>query len=75
MRYYVNFVEMTVNGENRTQPFAYDTLDEAMAKYHNKMGQDISAESVVGAHALVWNSAGAIHVNDLWGSLEPVSES
>lgn len=74
MRYYVNFIEMTVNGENRTQPQAYDTLDKAMARYHKGMGADIESSQVTGVNALVWNSAGGIHVNDTWGSLEPTAE-
>jgi len=69
MRFYVNFIENTVNGENRSQPKAYDNLDSAMAYYHQTMGRDISADTVLGAQALVWNSAGGIHINDTWGVL------
>lgn len=69
MRFYVNFIENTVNGENRSQPKAYDNLDAAMAYYHQTMGRDISAETILGSQALVWNSAGGIHVNETWGVL------
>lgn len=70
MRYYVTVVEMTVNGENRSQPFAYDDKDKAMAKYHSIASQDITSESVIGYVALVWDSEGAIHVDDKWGTME-----
>lgn len=67
MRFYVNAIENTVNGENRTQPKAYDNLDSAVAEYHRVMAQDIKSEQVLGCQILVWNSAGGIHVNDTWG--------
>lgn len=67
MRYYVNFIENTINGENRSVPKAYTDLDSAMAFYHKTMGSDISSEQVLGAQAMVWNSAGGIHINDTWG--------
>lgn len=67
MRYYVNFIQNTVNGENRSQPKAFNTKDEAMANYHQTMGRDIASESILGSQALVWNSAGGILVNDTWG--------
>ena len=67
MRFYVNAIENTINGENRTQPKAYDNLDSAVAEYHRVMAQDMKSEQVLGCQILVWNSAGGIHVNDTWG--------
>lgn len=76
MRYYVNFIEMTVNGENRSQPKAFNTKDEAMASYHSTAGKDISAETVVGYIATVQSSDGVIIINDKWGTMEqPTTET
>lgn len=67
MRFYVNAIENTINGENRTVPKAYTDLTKALAEYHRLMAQDMTAEQVLGCQILVWNSAGGIHVNDTWG--------
>lgn len=67
MKFYVNVIENTINGENRTVPTAYDNLDSALGKYHSTMGRNISSDQVLGCQILVWNSAGGIHVNDTWG--------
>lgn len=78
MRFYVNAIENTVNGENRTVPKAYTDLTKALAEYHKIMAQDMNSEQILGCQILVWNSAGGIHVNDTWGVMitppQPIEE-
>jgi len=73
MRYYFTAIEMTTNGENRTQPYAYNSKDEAMAKYHATMSKDISGDSIIGCICLVWDSNGNILVDDKWGTMSQPS--
>lgn len=69
-RFYVNSIEMTINGENRTQPSAFNTKDEALAKYHSVMSKDMSSESIVGCIITVQDDNGLMIVNDKWGTMD-----
>lgn len=75
-RFYVNTIEMTINGENRSQPKAFNTEDEAVAYYHKTMSSDMTSESVLGCIITVQNDNGLIIINDKWGTMDkPTSES
>ena len=70
MRYYLDFVKKSTSQEYLVPTRGYDTLDMALAKYHEEMKEAMSNENVFYAQAIVHDSEGGILVLDVYGSLE-----
>lgn len=66
MKYYV--IELSTEDSGKTVPgtYPYDTLDDALASYHNKMGGVMKNKTYAAELIMVINSDGGVHVTDKW---------
>lgn len=60
VRFYVMSVEYSIpsKAENRTQPRAYDSLNEAMARLHEVMRNDMTNETIAWAVCYILDNFG-----------------
>ena len=76
MRYYVFSVETNKEGvENRSQPKAYDTRNEAVRQYHKTLSEDMGNSNIATAIVMVINSAMGVEVSEKYvADVEPQTE-
>lgn len=76
MRYYVTSIEYNENtqAENRTQPKAYNTLDEAKKEFHHILSQNICGATIGWCNVILWDQYGNVLIRDYWQKPQSVSE-
>lgn len=67
MRYYVfEVLKIKDGGEDRPAPYAFDSYDEALKKYHQILGQDVGGEVVEWVLVMFVNDHGKIEKEERW---------
>ena len=76
MRYYL--VKIAYNkvaqAEDRPQPAAYNTLDEAKKAFHNFFAQNILGSTIGWCMAMVINPYGVVQMVERWEEVVPEEE-
>lgn len=73
--FYVVRVKYQKDGtEKRSELMAYETKQEAMAKFHNNLGADMSDDSLRGSMCTVLNEHAGQEDKEYWEVTEPTPE-
>lgn len=76
-RYYVICVQHNkeANAENRTAPNGYNTLSEAVQKYHEQLGKDMKNATLDWSVGYIVDNLGNLYRSEYWEEeTEPVEE-
>ena len=67
-RYYDTSVEYNkqAKAENRTQPFAFDSIDDAKKKFYTILSQDIGNPTLGWCNVIMWDSYGNMIMHEYW---------
>lgn len=66
--FFVTRVKYLKNGEvKKSELMSYDTLNQALAKFHTNLGTDMVDESLKGSMCTVINSHGGQEAREYWG--------
>ena len=69
MRYYVfEIIKIKNGGEDRPQPYAFDSLDSARKQYHAILAQDIEGEVVEWVLVMIVNELGKVEAVERWAA-------
>lgn len=73
-RFYVTSVEYNkqAQAENRTVPFAFNTIDEAKKKFYTVLGQNIGNASLSWCNVILWDNYGNLILREYWHEQEAV---
>lgn len=73
-RYYVVFVQHNkeANAENRTVPSAFDTINEALQKFHEQMGNDMKNKTLDWSVGFILDSTGGLLQTERWNEEKEV---
>ena len=67
MRYYVvEILSIKNGGEDRPQPSAFDSIDDAKKRYHSILAQDINGEVVQWVLVMLINEHGKVEMMERW---------
>lgn len=68
IRYYVTAIQFNkvAGAENRSVPYAYDTLDAAKAKFYTQIGTDINNPNVSRTTVILFDSNGDVRLTECW---------
>lgn len=68
-------IEITTTDKAAKAVYQYDTLDEAKANYHTKMGNQMKSAACKDELCVIIDSNGAVHVSDHYVKpVEPAAE-
>ena len=67
-RYYVMFVQHNkeVNAENRTVPSAFDSVNQALQKFHEQMGSDMKNQTLDWSVGYILDNLGNVYRTERW---------
>lgn len=77
MRYYVTAIQHNKekDAENRSIPFAFDTLNEAKQKFHEILGNDMKNATLDWSVCILFTSDGRMVMSERWTEeVEPNEE-
>jgi len=68
MRYYVTAIQYNkdAEAENRTVPYAFDTLNEAKQKFHEILGSDMKNATLGWSVAVIFDNNGNMIMSERW---------
>ena len=71
MKYYVyEIIKIKEGNEDRPAPYAFESLDAALKKYHQLLGQDILGDVVEYCLIMVVNEYGKVEASQRWEAAE-----
>lgn len=68
MRYYVTSIQYNKEkeAENRSVPFAFDSLNDAKQKFHEILGSDMKNSTLGWSVAVIFDSNGTMIMSEKW---------